>query len=841
MPTLTSPNRLITDWLTEQSEIIPIEKSIEGKVTINDIQGTLREYQGLFKAGYASPAMILTLYRAYPDSTLYKEVVEERGLLKEDPMVVGGPASVEMIDHEGHLITAAALSKAYDKYMENPMTRNVMVMHSDIQVGWALPAYISRSGEVFKGGMNDKTLFFISELRKDTKISKKVTEQITKSKMRSYSIAGSAIKTANVAGNLLKGESPYMRVDELELAEVTICEKGVNQGAGFDLIKSHNHATKSCADGSCLITKSPDVKPLQTTETLTFADYKDLLNNDNKDTKSFVQMFKEYTDMNISKGRSKELQDKGLGERVKDTDIGGDYEPNSQTAANYAHRIATGNESYGSVDSPRSKKAQTAIERGGVKGAARHGGRRALAEDWTPSMQEHHWREESKVGERAAELGRENTYPYKKVKKAVWEAFGMDVEKANMEQRWGQPSSADKPNTQARKKGLIRGLKGKKGESMAEQKKRFERDQLEDEMRDEERQNRDVERDDKMGKKSSPKPHQVESDPISGQDDQEFQQKEFDMNDTLMIQKGLTALLEEGHDEYMLIKGDILDNDLDLAFDTFEDFELRLEAFEAGEFDPDIEKVLGIGGRKAGTWNPLGRKAKMNRAEGREKEKNTQADYEADEKSRGRGPGKKGPSAVNMKGRQPGGKARGAGGGYKGGDLSDRDTFAGALARRVVGAKNKASKLRPSDPRRAIGKKVGQGRDAASAAGSAAVSGAKAAGNAAASGAKTVGSTTAGVGAGVGRVGAAAGKGVVGAASETAKNTKAAYTGNPRTSRSTNVTPASRPGSIANQGGVAGAGNKDKTHSGGYLGKADLDAIWEAFEDAGLDIEKAGK
>ena len=309
MPTLTSPNRLITDWLTEQSEIIPIEKSIDGKVTINDIQGTLREYQGLFKAGYASPAMILTLYRAYPDSALYKEVVEERGLLKEDPMVVGGPASVEMIDHEGHLITAAALSKAYDKYMENPMTRNVMVMHSDIQVGWALPAYISRSGEVFKGGMNDKTLFFISELRKDTKISKKVTEQITKSKMRSYSIAGSAIKTANVAGNLLKGESPYMRVDELELAEVTICEKGVNQGAGFDLIKSHNHATKSCADGSCLITKSPDVKPLQNTETMTFADYKDLLNNDNKDTKSFVQMFKEYVDIQKA---TKEQQDAGL-------------------------------------------------------------------------------------------------------------------------------------------------------------------------------------------------------------------------------------------------------------------------------------------------------------------------------------------------------------------------------------------------------------------------------------------------------------------------------------------------------------------------------------------------
>jgi hypothetical protein len=110
--------------------------------------------------------------------------------------------------------------------------------------------------------------------------------------MKSYSIAGSAIRTENVSGNMFKGEPPYMRVDELELAEVTICEKGVNQGAGFDLIKS-NRPTKSCADGSCFISKNEDHSHKQETQTMSFDEYKNLITA--RDGKSFAKMFSEYT------------------------------------------------------------------------------------------------------------------------------------------------------------------------------------------------------------------------------------------------------------------------------------------------------------------------------------------------------------------------------------------------------------------------------------------------------------------------------------------------------------------------------------------------------------------
>ena len=150
------------------------------------------------------------------------------------PVVVGGPASVEMVDREGHLITTDALTKAFDKYMDNFRTRNVMVMHSDVQVGHALPAYITKGGSVFRSGVDPRGLFFITELRNDTRIAAKVKEQIESGKMRSYSIAGNATESKDIHK---EDGTKIMQVNNLELAEVTICEKGVNQGAHFDLMK----------------------------------------------------------------------------------------------------------------------------------------------------------------------------------------------------------------------------------------------------------------------------------------------------------------------------------------------------------------------------------------------------------------------------------------------------------------------------------------------------------------------------------------------------------------------------------------------------------------------------
>ena len=237
------------DTLVESSGVLALLEKQVGQTTIEDIAGALDEYLRLFKAGIASGAEILTLSRAFPNN---EEFTQAAARLEDTPIVVGGPASVEMIDREGHLITTNALNKAFDKYMSNFRTRNAMVLHSDVQVGWALPAYISAGGQIFKSGVNEQGMFFITEVRDDTRIAKRVVEQIHEGKLRSYSIAGSALKVQNMQKGLL----PYMQVDELELAEVTVCEKGVNQGANFDILKGMSiPATSTCIDGSCLISK----------------------------------------------------------------------------------------------------------------------------------------------------------------------------------------------------------------------------------------------------------------------------------------------------------------------------------------------------------------------------------------------------------------------------------------------------------------------------------------------------------------------------------------------------------------------------------------------------------
>ena len=225
-------SKALYQFVEDDAEILPLEKATDGRTTMQEIGGALEEYKKLFKAGIASKGEILTLSRAFPDSPEYTEAAKP--FLDSEPMVVGGPASVDLIDREGHRITSNALKNAFTNYMKSFRTRNAMVLHSDVQVGWCLPAYISKGGQIFKSGVDDKGLFFVCEIRDDTRIAKRVMEQVNEGKLKSYSIAGSATKVENVQ----KGLVPYMRVDDMELAEVTVCEKGVNQSASFALLKA---------------------------------------------------------------------------------------------------------------------------------------------------------------------------------------------------------------------------------------------------------------------------------------------------------------------------------------------------------------------------------------------------------------------------------------------------------------------------------------------------------------------------------------------------------------------------------------------------------------------------
>ena len=56
-PSLMTTNLAYQQWLAESDDsIIFLDKADGGKVTMDDVQGGLKEYERLFKAGLASPA-----------------------------------------------------------------------------------------------------------------------------------------------------------------------------------------------------------------------------------------------------------------------------------------------------------------------------------------------------------------------------------------------------------------------------------------------------------------------------------------------------------------------------------------------------------------------------------------------------------------------------------------------------------------------------------------------------------------------------------------------------------------------------------------------------------------
>jgi len=233
-------NRNYFTTLLSEEGITLLTKQV-GSTSRGDISDAIRAYKNLYEAQLkiddgteiVSDAELLTLFR-FTGNNKYKELFDSRD--HEEPTVVGGYASVEIIDKEGHLITTEALEEAFENHMKSFRTRNIMISHSDVQVGWPLPAFINKKGEVFKSGVDDKGLYLVTECRPDTQIAEKVRKGIENGEFKSYSIAGTATKKSVKT----KNNRTFMQVDGMEMAEVTICEKPVNQESHFKMLKSED-------------------------------------------------------------------------------------------------------------------------------------------------------------------------------------------------------------------------------------------------------------------------------------------------------------------------------------------------------------------------------------------------------------------------------------------------------------------------------------------------------------------------------------------------------------------------------------------------------------------------
>jgi len=158
-------------------------------------------------------------------------------ILKSEELTIGGYASIEVVDKQNDLITLEALEKAVAEFMKEKSYRNVMSNHSNVQVGEVVEQYRDTNGVLHKTGVDNVGFYVVIKMRDDIEKAKEISRGIRKGTLRSFSIGGQAISKKQRKSEEY-GE--YNEIDSLELHEVTICEKGINPEAKFDILKHEN-------------------------------------------------------------------------------------------------------------------------------------------------------------------------------------------------------------------------------------------------------------------------------------------------------------------------------------------------------------------------------------------------------------------------------------------------------------------------------------------------------------------------------------------------------------------------------------------------------------------------
>ena len=160
-------------------------------------------------------------------------------------LIVAGYASVELVDKQGDLITRSALKDAFKKFMSDPKYRNVQLAHSNIQVGEVISNYTDNQGRLWKSEVDDAGMFVVVKLRNDIEKAREVASEIRKGNLTGFSIGGQAFKRVNKSD---KSHGSYQEISKLELHEITICEKGINPEATFNILKEDKNKVNKMTD-----------------------------------------------------------------------------------------------------------------------------------------------------------------------------------------------------------------------------------------------------------------------------------------------------------------------------------------------------------------------------------------------------------------------------------------------------------------------------------------------------------------------------------------------------------------------------------------------------------------
>ena len=157
--------------------------------------------------------------------------------LSDDDRIVAGYASPSIIDSQGDLIPIETLRAWWGQFIasEYPI---ITMSHDDVPVGKVRLEYVDSHGTIHKSGVDERGLYVITELRKDTRTANELWKQIEQwGGKGAYSISANIFREPRneytPEGKLYHRYEP----DGGELNSITIGREGVNEQAIFQIVK----------------------------------------------------------------------------------------------------------------------------------------------------------------------------------------------------------------------------------------------------------------------------------------------------------------------------------------------------------------------------------------------------------------------------------------------------------------------------------------------------------------------------------------------------------------------------------------------------------------------------
>ena len=125
--------------------------------------------------------------------------------------MIGGYASIEIVDKQNDLITLKALNEAVQKFMSKPEYRNVMTNHSNVQVGEVVDSYRDKTGRLWKTEVDDVGFFVVIKLRDDIEKAKEVGRGIRKAQDKDHVQIWDITSTAKFAKRHLTARKKFYK------------------------------------------------------------------------------------------------------------------------------------------------------------------------------------------------------------------------------------------------------------------------------------------------------------------------------------------------------------------------------------------------------------------------------------------------------------------------------------------------------------------------------------------------------------------------------------------------------------------------------------------------------